>query len=173
MKKEAVNIAESIKLAIELEKKGHTFYLEAAEKTTNDTGKALFTRLANEEMIHLATFKRMLDSQNLAADWRNLIQHYPAKPQLPLFDEKAKKSLRPATTDELQALRLAMQQEREAMKFFGSIAENSDQEAVNNIFSFVREQEVYHHDLLQAEYDAILKTGFWFDSPEFRMDGKF
>ena len=167
------DVASSIKMAIELEKKGRKFYLEAAEKTSNETGKRIFSRLADEEAVHLATFERMLDAKNLPGDWRSFIKQYPAKPEVPVFDEKAKKSLKRATMDELQALRIAMKQEREAMQFFGSMAQQDGDEAVKNIFAFVREQEVYHHDLLQAEYDAITQTGFWFDSPEFRMDGKF
>jgi rubrerythrin len=166
-------IAESIKMAIDLEKKGRKFYLESAEKTENETGKRIFTRLAHEEALHLATFEHMLDSKDLPGDWRGIMHNYPAKPEIPVFGDKARAALKRPSTDELQALRIAMTQEREAMQFFGAIAQQSDDETVKAIFSFVREQEVYHHDLLQAEYDSITNTGFWFDTPEFRMDGKF
>ncbi|MBN2356351.1 ferritin family protein [candidate division KSB1 bacterium] len=173
MEKNIPDIAAGIKMAIEMEKKGRKFYLEAAANTNNETGKAIFNRLADEEAMHLATFERMLDTEKLAGDWRVILKEYPTKPQVPIFDEKTKKSIKPATTDELQALRIAMKQEREAMQYYGALAQQSEDEAVKTIFSFVREQEVYHHDLLQAEYDAIAQTGFWFDTPEFRMDGKF
>ncbi len=167
------DLAAGIKMAIDMEKKGRAFYLEAAAKTANETGKAIFSRLADEEAVHLATFERMLDAQKPVADWRSLLREYPSQPHIPVFDEKAKKSLKRATTDELQALRIAMQQEREAMEYYGELSQQADDEAIKHIFDFVRQQEVYHYDLLQAEYDAITQTGFWFDTPEFRMDGKF
>lgn len=30
-----------------------------------------------------------------------------------------------------------------------------------------------HYDLLQAQYDSVTNSGYWFDVAEFRMDGKY
>ncbi len=166
-------LAESIRMAIDLEKKGRSFYLEAAAKSVNPTGKAIFTRLADEEALHLLTFERMLDQSASLTKWREWVTAYPEHPPIPLFDENAVRSSKKASADELQALRIAMRQESEAMHYYGSIAGMAEEEEVRKIFDFVRQQEVYHYDLLQAEYDAITQSGFWFDTPEFRMDGKF
>jgi len=166
-------LAESIRMAIDLEKSGRAFYLLAAERTANPTGRTIFSRLAKEETQHLLTFERMLDDEEGLSGWRSWLKEYPNHPPLPVFGEKAEKSIKEGSMDELQALRVAMKQEREAMEYYGRIAESSGNEAVAGIFSFVREQEVYHHDLLQAEYDSITQSGFWFDNAEFRMDGKF
>ena len=166
-------LAESIRMAIDLEKSGRAFYLLAAEKTANPTGKTIFSRLAKEETQHLLTFERMLDDKEGLSGWRSWLKEFPDHPALPVFGEKAEKLIKEGSMDELQALRVAMKQEREAMEYYGRIAESSDNEAVAGIFAFVREQEVYHHDLLQAEYDSITQSGFWFDNAEFSMDGKF
>jgi len=66
-----------------------------------------------------------------------------------------------------------MDHERTAIDFFKSEAAKASDLTVKHVFEFVRDQEVFHYDLLQAEYDSIAGTGFWFDVPEFRMDGKF
>jgi len=166
-------MAESIRMAIDLEKSGRAFYLQAAERTVNPTGKAIFSRLAREETQHLLTFERMLDDEKGLSGWREWLKEYPDHPPLPVFNAKAEKSIKEGSMDELQALRVAMKQEREALEYYGRIAESTDNEAVAGIFTFVREQEAYHHDLLQAEYDSITQSGFWFDNAEFRMDGKF
>ena len=31
----------------------------------------------------------------------------------------------------------------------------------------------HNYDLLQAQYDSVTGTGFWLDSAEFQMDGKY
>lgn len=173
MNAKPASTSDAIKMAVELESKGRKFYMEAAAKTLNETGKRIFNMLADEEQLHLATFKRMLDRSQSYSGWRELVKDYPEKSEIPVFGDKARQSLRKAQTDELQALRLAMKQEKDAISFFGDIVMMATDEDTKNIFEFIKEQEIYHYDLLQAEYDNITKTGFWFDSAEFRMDGKF
>ncbi|NOY58106.1 MAG: ferritin family protein [Calditrichaeota bacterium] len=168
------DVAEAIRMSIDLEKNGRKFYLEAAEKAETESGKKLFKMLAYEETVHLTTFQKMVDKMDKVDDWRELVKDYPQARQVPVFGEKAPANkVAKARTDEVEAIRIAMKQEREAIDYFDKIAHLADDEKTKKIFDFVREQEVYHYDLLQAEYDHITNTGFWFDSPEFRMDGKF
>lgn len=82
-------MAESIRMAIDLEKSGRAFYLQAAERTVNPTGKAIFSRLAREETQHLLTFERMLDDEKGLSGWREWLKEYPDHPPLPVFDAKA------------------------------------------------------------------------------------
>lgn len=168
------NPAEAIKTAMDLEKNGRRFYSEAAEKAQTESGKKIFKMLAHEEVLHLATFQKMLDQMGNVSDWRELVKEYPQARQVPVFGEKAPASqVAKARTDEVDALRIAMKNEKEAIDFFDNISHLAKDETTQKVFAFVKEQEVYHYELLQAELDNITNTGFWFDSPEFRMDGKF
>ena len=168
------SIGEAIKTSIDLEKNGRKFYLEAATTTKSESGKKIFQMLADEENLHLATFKKMLKSLDNLDNWQDIIKDYPQARQVPVFGVKQPaKDATKVTTDELNALRLAMKQEKEAISFFEKSSELAENEDVKKIFSFVREQEVFHYNLLQAEYDHLNQTGFWFDKAEFRMDGKF
>jgi rubrerythrin len=162
------NRAEAISMAVNLEIKGRQFYLQAAEHTENPTGKAVFQKLADEELRHLRAFLAMAQKTSLAPTLPESV----AKLALPLFDQQALAAQQRASADELEALRIAMQQEKEALLFFEQAAAAVNEEDVRKIFNHVREQESYHYDLLQAEYDFIVKTGFWLNVPEFRMDGK-
>jgi len=175
MNNEAISLAEAIKMAIDLEKNGQAFYTQAAETAQNESGKKIFAQLAKEEMQHLATFQTMLNHSSEIGDWRELVKGYPAPGrQVPVFAlRKTKPDVAKARTDEIEALRIAMKQEREAIAFYERIANQAKDSATTKIFDFVREQETYHYDLLQAELDHIQQTGFWFDRAEFRMDGKF
>jgi len=174
MEAKTFDVAEAIKMSIDLEKNGRKFYIEAAEKAETESGKRLFKMLAHEETLHLATFQKMVDKMDQVDDWRELVKDYPQARQVPVFSEKAPASqVAKARTDEVEAIRIAMKQEREAINYFDKTFHLAQDEKTKKIFDFVRQQEVYHYDLLQAEYDHITKTGFWFDSAEFRMDGKF
>ena len=169
-----ISLSEAIKMAIDLEKNGRAFYRQAAEKTKTESGKRIFEQLAREEMLHLATFEKMLNQSESMMDWKDLVKGYPERGrQVPVFAErKPAQDMTKARTDEIEALRIAMKQEREAIAYFDRIANQAQDEVTRQVFDFVREQEVYHYDLLQAELDHIQQTGFWFDSAEFRMDGK-
>jgi rubrerythrin len=172
MPSKAFNLAEAVSMAVNLEIKGRKFYQEAAKNSENPTAKQVFINLADEEMTHLRTFQAMLEKNSDLPKWREQARKSPRKPVIPVFDDKARASLRRATADELEALRIAMKQEKEAMEFFEKAGEQAEDDITGSIFLFIKEQEVYHYDLLQAEHDHITRTGFWFDTPEFRMDGK-
>ena len=66
-----------------------------------------------------------------------------------------------------------MELERGSIDQYKKWATNSDNTKIKEIFEKIIKEEKYHYDLLQAEYDNITNTGFWFDMAEFRMDGKF
>jgi rubrerythrin len=48
-----------------------------------------------------------------------------------------------------------------------------DDPQAREIFKKMCEEEKFHYDLLQAQHDSLTNSGFWFDSAEFRMDGKY
>jgi len=166
--------AGAIKMAIQLEKDGMKFFTEAAKRTSSESGKKIFRTLAKEEAIHLETFQKMFDTLETVSDWRDLVKKMPLQRRAPIFEQRAKvdESVKPSA-GELEALRTAMDHERAAIEFFTRESDKATNPTVKQVFDFVKGQEEYHYDLLQAEYDSVAGTGFWFDMPEFRMDGKF
>jgi rubrerythrin len=173
MSSQSVSAKEAIKMAIDLEKNGRQFYKEAEAKTQNESGKRIFKLLAEEEIAHLRTFENMLDQDESLSNWKTWVGDLPVNRQVPVFSENAPAAtVTKERTDEIEALRLAMKQEREAIAFFERVMDQAEDDLTRDIFEFIRDQEIYHYDLLQAEIDSITRTGFWFDLPEFRMDGK-
>ena len=174
MASDEMTSAGAIKMAIQLEKDGMNYFTEAAQKTTSESGKKIFHTLAREEAVHLETFQKMFDSLDSIQDWRELIKEMPLERTAPLFEHRTSvdDSVKPAA-GELEALKTAMDHERAAIQFFEREAVIAKDPTVKQVFEFVKGQEEYHYDLLQAEYDSVAGTGFWFDIPEFRMDGKY
>jgi len=50
---------ESIRLAIQLEFKGHEFYNRLAQEATSDFEKKFYQHLAEEELVHFSTLRQM------------------------------------------------------------------------------------------------------------------
>jgi len=73
----------------------------------------------------------------------------------------------------IAARRLGLELELKAIDFFKSCASKTGDPEVKEIFLKISEEERFHYDLLQAQVDSLTNTGFWLDSSEFHMDGKF
>ncbi|MFQ6110262.1 MAG: hypothetical protein ACE5L7_11990 [Candidatus Aminicenantales bacterium] len=59
------------------------------------------------------------------------------------------------------------------MELFQKAAEEVSDPDAREIFLKIREEEKFHYDLLQAQIDSLTHSGFWLDSAEFRLDGKW
>jgi len=51
------NVLDALNKAIEMEEKGHKFYMELAEKSKNDITKNAFIFLADSEVYHIKSIK--------------------------------------------------------------------------------------------------------------------
>jgi rubrerythrin len=51
--------------------------------------------------------------------------------------------------------RLAIEKEREAQRFYKQLLEMTDDTALQNLLSFLVDQEISHERLLQDEYDRM------------------
>jgi len=166
-------VAEAIRTAIQMEKEGHAFFHQAAEKTNNKLGKEMFERLAAEEIAHMETFRKMFDSMSNTEDWRAVSTQLRSVSKPPVFSEAKNKMKAEREPGEVEALRQAMEIERNAIEFFNDAKSKTNDETAKEIFEKIRQEEEYHHALLQAQYDSVTNSGYWLDSAEFRMDGMY
>ncbi|MBU7019352.1 MAG: ferritin family protein [Theionarchaea archaeon] len=139
-----MNEAEVLGTALNLEKKGFTFYSEAEKKTENRTGKKMFAQLAREEEDHIRDIKNM---------FKNL---YPQRSEvdIPVFDEDISEY-----SGEVEALRIGIEMEKKSIEFYTDWAEGN----LGTLFKRLIEIEKSHLELLEAELDYVKRTGFWFD----------
>lgn len=139
-----MNEAEVLGTALELERKGFTFYTEAEKKTGNQTGKKMFAQLAKEEKEHI---------ERLLALFKNLYPQESHK-EIPLFDVEVSEY-----AGEVEALKIARDMEKQSIKFYTDSAKGN----LAPLFTELIEIEKEHLELLEAELDYVQRTGFWFD----------
>ncbi len=166
-------IKDAIKGAILLEINGHKFFNHAAEVTQHESGKKMFRFLAEEEVKHLKTFTELFGQILGSKDWRRHLGSHELEGEAPLVEKLKERMKREEGKGETEALSIGMQLEMDAITFFKNAASETDDPAARKIFIDICEEEKFHYDLLQAQHDSVTKSGFWLDSAEFRMDGKW
>ncbi len=173
MKKITRDVKTLIREAIKLEINGQAFFKRAADITHNELGKKMFHRLAEEEVKHLDAFSRLFSSVIKSDDWKKQVEREELKGPSPVIDELAQRMKRAEGQSEVEALRIGMELEQKAIDFFGRSAASMKDPAAKQIFEKIADEERFHYDLLQAQYDSVTGSGFWLDSSEFQMDGKY
>jgi rubrerythrin len=173
MKKISKDVKTLIQDAIKLEINGQAFFNKAAEITHNDLGKKMFVRLAQEEVKHLDTFSRLFSTIIGTEDWKKQVRREELKGPSAVIDDLAQRMKRAEGQSEVEAIRIGMELEQKAVDFFTKSAGTMDDREAKQIFEKIADEERFHYDLLLAQYDSVTGSGFWLDSSEFQMDGKY
>ena len=158
------NIEEAIKIAIQMEKDGYNFYLKAAAQTSSDMGRTIFEGLAEDEQMHLEVFQKIFEETIGKKEWDDLVNSNKKYADIPIFPKDLQETEGgEPDVNELDALRMAMDSEQEAIDYYSDILENVEDDELKNIIEMIIEQEKNHYNLLEAEFDHLNKTGFWFE----------
>ncbi|MEW5979126.1 MAG: transcriptional repressor [Acidobacteriota bacterium] len=151
---------DALKIALETERSGVSFYLSAAEAATHPSSRSTFLRIAEEEKKHL---------RELEHEWEELIKKNKNILKAPMFlhfDYDALKKIFPAREDlkkklqsdldEKQALALAMGMEKESYNFFKEYAEKfNDDTKGKEIFLKFADEEQDHYRSIESEYHKL------------------
>ncbi len=158
------SVREAIETAIQMEKDGYEFYNKAAAQTSSDMGRSVFESLANDELVHLDVFQKLFDDKFGESEWDDLVNSNKKYREMPIFpkDLKTIEGIN-LDTDELDALRIAIDSEKEAIDYYMEIRANSDDDNVKKIIDMIIEQEKKHYFLLEQEFHHINTTGYWFE----------
>jgi len=173
MTKISEQVEEFVREAIKLEIRGREFFNQAADMTHNSLGKKMFQRLAEEEVKHLNTFSKLFSAVMHSDEWKQYVDAGKVAGNSEVIEDLVARMKRAEDKSEIEALRIGMELELKAIDFFKKCAETGDDPAARDIFITISDEERFHYDLLQAQHDSVTGTGFWLDSAEFRMDGKY
>jgi rubrerythrin len=66
-------------------------------------------------------------------------------------------------TNEIDALRMAMDSESDAIDYYTEILMSSNDNEVNKILETIIDQEKKHYFLLEQEFSHLSSTGYWYD----------
>lgn len=170
-----MNLQEAILVAIDFEKKVRDHYVCGAKEVEEPRGRRVFATLGKEEQGHVDYLERCLAESKKTGKVPNV----PLKSILPkgvkwIEEEKKKlssrKDKRVATKTELDALKTALQYEKEADAFYHKLVSELPKEH-RSLFDKFLSIEDAHLALVEAQSDAVRGRGFWFDISQFIQDG--
>lgn len=173
MTKISKDVENVIREAITLEINGRKFFNHAAEITHHPRGKKMFLHLAEEEVKHLEIFGKLFSQILGGADWRKEIKPEDVSGEAPLVEKLKESVKKEERKGEIEALRIGMELEQTAIEFFTKASKETEDPVAKKMFIEISEEEKFHYDLLQAQYDSVTGSGFWLGSAEFQMDGKW
>lgn len=158
------NVKDAIKTAIQMEKDGYSFYQKAAAQTSSDMGKTVFNSLAADELLHLEVFEKLFNEKVGKTEWLALVNTSKKYVDIPIFPKDLQKveGANP-DTNEIDALRIAMDSELKAIEYYTKIRKNSSDDEVNKIIDEIINQERNHYNVLEGEFHHINSTGYWFE----------
>lgn len=164
-------IEDAIRGAIQLEIDGQKFFNHAADVTENDNGKKMFMWLADEEVKHLEAFGKLFSKILKGDDWKKYIRGDNGNTEAPLITKLKAGTKEGSGKIELDAIRIGMELEKNAIQFFQDASRKADDPVASRIFNQIAEEEKFHYDILQSQYDSVTNSGFWMGSADFKMDG--
>jgi len=173
MKEISREVENGIKEAIRLEINGRKFFLHAADITEHEKGKKMFRFLADEEVKHLEVFGKLFSQILDGEDWKKYVRDEELRGESPLVEKLKDRMKKEEGKGEVEAIRVGMELEQDAIDFFGKAMFDAYDSNAKKIFREIAEEEKFHFDLLQAQYDSVTRSGFWLGSAEFQMDGKW
>ncbi len=169
-----MNLENAIQMALKYEGGVHRIYLEAMKKTSDNSAKRIFEQLCREERSHLAYLRERLDEWHKEGKIhvKKLGTSIPARAVIEKSLKDLGKTVKPKPTRrllELKLLRQALAAEVKTSTFFKKMVQTLDAEGQKMFQRFV-EIEEGHEAIVQAEIDSMTNLGFWFDTPEFRLE---
>ena len=154
-----VFVRDALKIAMETEKRGVNFYKTASEIVTHESTRSTFLKMMEDEKSHLS---------GLEKEWDQLIREHEEVLDAPVFlhfdfaslkrifpnrdQVKEKLKLNLSAKD---ALKIAMEMERDAYRFFREYAQKFNETKGKDVFSQFAEEELEHYELIQKEYEQI------------------
>jgi len=149
----------AIEIARNMELDAIAFYAEAAKKTNHPVGKKMFLSIMEDEKRHY----EMLDSIFRGVDI-SIENVSPMKKVKSIFEEhRADLTERVgATTDEMEALKVAMRMEKESIEFYKKAASDAPTEKERKLFERLIKEEEQHYAVFANTYFFMSDTGSWF-----------
>lgn len=150
--------------AMQMEKDGEALYRDIAKKTKNEGLQKIFNTLADEEVVHYNTFKKLQEKteiqilqSNVLDKAKNIFIEIKDTGNLDLSDE----------SPQTEAYEKALQAEKEAYTFYEQKAEESDDPEEKHILHTFAREERQHYQLLKNVLEFVSRPQQWLENAEY------
>lgn len=157
------NAAEVFKIAIEIEENGRVFYRKARERIADPEVKEIFRDLEQQEMEHKRRFQEMKEglprqaTERTVWDPENELDRYlkmMADQHVFRTEDEVEERLR-GVNDAVDALRLAIEFEKDSVIFFLSMQDATEEEKGRELIGLLVKEEQDHLRRLSVQLQKL------------------
>jgi rubrerythrin len=154
---------EMVKTALEMEEKGKKFYQNALDKCADPLGKDIFTKLRDDEDVHIERIKEIYAALSGGQGWTEAWKshHVDESGLKQVFRELAAQHGKKIgmTTDDVEALQVGLDFEQKSVDFYAEHAKRATDPLEKQFVERMVEEERGHHA-------ALADIKFYIDNPE-------
>jgi rubrerythrin len=154
-----MSLSKAVETAIRMETDAMKFYREAVSKTSHPLGKRLFQGFVSDEMGHLKALQDIMNDLDVE------MKEVPPREDIKTIFTELKDQMMErvkATTDEMEAVRIALDFEKEGYEFYIKASEAAADEKEKKLFTRLSNEEKRHYHLLENTHRFLQDTGDWF-----------
>ncbi|TAN44787.1 MAG: rubrerythrin [Nitrospirae bacterium] len=150
----------ALQTAVKMETDAIRFYREASEKTKNPIGKQMFLSIVEDEKRHLEMINKLISSNEFSSSNAGA----PMKSIKTVFENMKNEMLQraEASSDELEAFKIAMEMEREGKEYYKKSAAGAASDKEKELFNLLAAEEEEHYTVFANTYSFLKDTGNWF-----------
>lgn len=150
---------DALDIAMKMETDAVSFYTEAARKTKHPVGKRMFQTITEDEKRHLEMISQIIKGMNVTH--RDVSPMQNVKTVFETMKGEMMQKVE-ATTDELEAFKIAMQMEKEGKEFYVKNASLAKSDKEKTLLKRLAAEEEEHYALFANTYHYLSDTGNWF-----------
>jgi len=154
-----MSLSNAVEIAIKMETDAMKFYREAVAKTTHPLGKKLFGGFVEDEVRHLKMLQDIMNNLDI-----EVTVVHPKQGIKTIFSELKEQMMQriAATTDEKDAVKIALDFEQEGYLFYEKAAAEAAEDKEKKLFEALTIEEKRHYELLENTHAFLENTGDWF-----------
>ena len=175
MAEEQETTAGALKTAIQMEIDGKEYYLKSSRTSTNELGKKLLEKLADEEEIHRKVFEDIYKQISAKKGWPESKISYDGGEGLKTVFAAAIKAMAKDTKSiptELTAIETAMDMENKTYDFYKKRSSLATFAGEKEFYEEIAAQEKEHHRILLDYYEFLKNPAAWYVQKEHQsLDG--
>jgi rubrerythrin len=146
--------------AIRFETDGRAFFLEAARKTKDYFGKAIFTSLAEEERNHIERIKVIGRSLDETGEWPSS-EDPTSAPSETVFEEARRQIDNRVLdrTNDIEAVKYAIELEKKGYRLYSGLAAQAPDPEEKAFYQQLAREENRHLQILEETWSALIERG--------------
>lgn len=149
----------ALDVARKMETDAIQFYSEAAKKVSCATGRKMFEAIVEDEKRHLVMIEQIAKGLSVSAQDLTPMQRIKT-----VFESMKDQMMKKAAgcSDDLEALKIAMQMEKEGEAFYQKSLAAAKTEKEKALFQRLIAEEREHYAIFANSHQFLADTGNWF-----------